>query len=168
MRERLHRLLIVLNHFEEYLLGLTLLALALFVFLQVVLRYGFHFAFSWAEELGRYATVFLTFLGASLGVKYGTHFSVEALVGHLPARAASLARAVAHLVSGLFFLLVVVFAWAQIQKLARYGASTPTLRIPMYVPYIPIPLFSLSIACRFFKAAFDQFQAFRGGEGRAS
>lgn len=163
MRARLDRLLNILNLFEEYLLGLTLLALALFVFVQVVLRYGFHFAFSWAEELGRYATIFLTFLGASLGVKHGTHFSVEALVAHLPARAASLVRCLAHVVSGLFFLLVIVFAWAQIRKLARYGASTATLRIPMYVPYIPIPLFSISIAARFFKAAYDQFQAFRRG-----
>ena len=144
------KILRILNNIEELVLGFTLLGLAIFVFIQVILRYGFHFAYSWAEELGRYMTIFFTFLGASLGVKYGTHFSVEALVQYLPDRYCHLVKAVVNLICGLFFLIVIYFAWLQITKLHKYGSSTATLRIPMYVPYIPIPLFSVTIASRFF------------------
>lgn len=144
------KILRILNNIEELLLGFTLLALAIFVFAQVVLRYGFHFAHSWAEELGRYMTVFLTFFGASLGVKYGTHFSVEAIVQYLPDRYCHLLKAIVNLICGLFFILVIFFAWIQITKLHKYGATTATLHIPMYVPYIPIPLFSITISVRFF------------------
>ena len=144
------KILRILNNIEELVLGFTLLGLAIFVFIQVVLRYGFHFAYSWAEELGRYMTIFFTFLGASLGIKYGTHFSVEALVQYLPDRYFHLVKAVVNFTCGLFFLVVIYFAWLQITKLHKYGALTATLRIPMYVPYIPIPLFSLTIASRFF------------------
>lgn len=154
----------ILNHIEELLLGFTLLGLAIFVFIQVVLRYGFHFAFSWAQELGRYLTIFLTFLGASLGVKYGTHFSMEALVKYLPPRSSHLVQAIANLLCGVFFVFIIYFGAVQIQKLHRYGARTATLHIPMYIPYIPIPLFSLTISMRFFHAAYSHARKALGHE----
>jgi C4-dicarboxylate transporter DctQ subunit len=157
------KILRILNHIEELVLGFTLLGLAVFVFIQVVLRYGFHFAFSWAEELGRYLTIFMTFLGASLGVKYGTHFSMEALVHYLPERFRHLVKAAANLICGLFFVLVIFFAWSQIKDLHKYGASTATLRVPMYIPYIPIPLFSITIALRFFHLAYVNTRSFMRG-----
>lgn len=145
----------ILNNIEELVLGLTLLGLAIFVFIQVVLRYGFHFAFTWAQELGRYLTIFLTFLGASLGVKYGTHFSMEAVVKYLPPRSSHLVQAIANFLCGVFFVLIIYFAVVQIQKLHRYGAHTATLHIPMYIPYIPIPVFSSTISVRFFREAYS-------------
>ena len=154
------KILRILNNLEELVLGFTLLGLAVFVFVQVVLRYGFHFAYSWAEELGRYLTIFLTFLGTSLGVKYGTHFSMEALVHYLPERARHLVKAAANLICGLFFVLVIFFAWAQIRDLHKFGASTATLHLPMYVPYIPIPLFSITIAMRFFYLSYTHLRGF--------
>jgi len=156
----------ILNNIEELLLGLTLLGLAIFVFVQVVLRYGFHFAFSWAQELGRYLTIFFSFLGASLGVKYGTHFSMEAMVEYLPPRSSHLVRALANFLCGVFFIFIIYFAVVQIQKLHRYGARTATLHVPMYIPYIPIPLFSCTISMRFFHAAYSHArEAFRHGPG---
>jgi len=152
------KILRILNHIEELVLGFTLLGLAIFVFIQVVLRYGFHFAFSWAQELGRYLTIFLTFLGASLGVKYGTHFSMEAVVKYLPPRFSHLIRAIANFLCGVFFLLIIYFALIQIKKLHRYGAHTATLHMPMYIPYIPIPLFSFTISIRFFHVAYSHAQ----------
>ncbi len=149
------KILRILNHIEEMVLGFTLLGLAIFVFIQVVMRYGFHFAFSWAQELGRYLTIFLTFLGASLGVKYGTHFSMEAVVKYLPPRFSHLVGALANFICGIFFLFVIYFAWIQITKLHKYGARTATLHIPMYIPYISIPLFSLTISVRFFHVAYS-------------
>jgi C4-dicarboxylate transporter DctQ subunit len=158
------KILRTLNHIEELVLGFTLLGLAIFVFIQVVLRYGFQFAYSWAEELGRYLTIFMTFLGASLGVKYGTHFSMEAVVQYVPKRYQNLLKAVANLVCGLFFLIVIYYAWLQITKLKKYGATTATLHVPMYVPYIPIPIFSLTSALRFFYVGFSHARGFIKGE----
>ena len=154
----------ILNNIEELVLGLTLLGLAVFVFIQVVLRYGFHFAFSWAQELGRYLTIFLTFLGASLGVKYGTHFSMEALVKYLPPRLSHLVQALANFLCGVFFFVIIYFALVQIEKLHRYGARTATLRMPMYIPYIPIPVFSLTMSLRFFRETYAHVRMAFGRE----
>ncbi len=155
-----------LNRAEEVLLGWGLLGLALFAFLQVVLRYAFASGFSWAEELGRYACIFLTFLGASVGVRHGTHFSVEILERLLPPAAARFTKAAASLLSAALFALVAWYGWAHAEKLHRFGVTSASLRVPMWVPYAAIPLFSATMAARFLADAVLLLRTGRGLAGR--
>ena len=73
-----------LGRLEEGVLGISLLGLALMAFVEVLGRYLFNHSFTWFEEFSRYFGVFLTFLGASLGVKHGVHFSMDLLVTKTP------------------------------------------------------------------------------------
>jgi C4-dicarboxylate transporter, DctQ subunit len=146
------------NRLEEVVAGWTLLGLALFCFLQVVLRYTFSSGFHWAEEVGRYVSVFLTFLGASLGVKYGTHFAVDALLRLVPGRLAQFLKGFSSVLAGVLFLVVARYGWLQITKLGHFGASSAALQIPMWVPYLPIPFFSVVIGLRFFVDAGKRFR----------
>ncbi|MDW7710665.1 MAG: TRAP transporter small permease [Deferrisomatales bacterium] len=137
-------------HFlEEIVLGWTLLGLALLAFVQVVLRYAFSTGFDWVEEFGRYVGIFLTFLGASVGVKHGTHFSVEALVKALPPRASSAVRAFASLFTAALFAVVMWYGWTHASRLHGFGVTSASLRIPMWIPYAPIPVLSATLALRF-------------------
>ncbi len=56
--------------------------------------------FFWVEEVGEYSLAWLTFIGAAIGIRRGTHFAVQVLTEHLPAR---LRRAV---VTGHYVLLI--------------------------------------------------------------
>jgi TRAP-type C4-dicarboxylate transport system permease small subunit len=40
--------------------------------------------FFWVEEIGEYALAWLTFIGAAIGIRRGTHFAVSLIVDHLP------------------------------------------------------------------------------------
>ena len=53
----------------EVLIGVLLLAASLLLFADVVARYGFNDAFSWAEELTRYAIVWMVFVGTPRGAR---------------------------------------------------------------------------------------------------
>lgn len=141
------------NRLEEVVLGWTLLGLASFAFLQVVLRYVFSTGFDWAEEFERYVSIFLTFLGASLGVKHGTHFAVEILVQALPHRVSHLTRALANASAGALFAVVAWYGWVHASKLHQFGVSSAALRVPMWIPYASIPAFSALLAFRFVLAA---------------
>ncbi|GAB4258257.1 MAG: hypothetical protein Kow0092_05750 [Deferrisomatales bacterium] len=153
------------NRLEEAVLGWTLLGLALLSFLQVVLRYGFSSGFDWAEEFGRYTSIFLTFLGASLGVKHGTHFSVKVVVDALPPRPSRLLQALAALLSAALFAAVAWYGWVHVAKLHRFGVSSASLRVPMWIPYAAIPALSVSIALRF---ALDALRHVKGGVDRVA
>ena len=67
--------------------------------------------FFWVEEVGEYALAWLTFIGAAIGIRRGTHFAVHIVTERFPP---SLQRAVAvgHyiLITG-FGALLAVFGW---------------------------------------------------------
>jgi len=53
------------------------------VFGNVVLRYGFNSGISVSEELSRWLFVWLTFMGAIIGLREHAHLGTDMLVGRL-------------------------------------------------------------------------------------
>ncbi|MCB2189633.1 MAG: TRAP transporter small permease [Deltaproteobacteria bacterium] len=156
----MQRILTILNKLEELTLGVGLLALAGMAFVEVVLRYLFNFSFTWFEELSRYAGVFLTFLGASLGVKYGTHFTMDFFVQRAGPRTAHLMRLAAALLGAGLFFLVAWLAWLHAWKLRRYGVTSAALGLPMFWAYLPISVFSFTLALRLLNQARREWAGF--------
>lgn len=64
----------------EALLVVLLAGMAVMVFGNVVLRYGFNSGILVSEELARYFFVWLTFIGAVVTFREGAHLGVETLV----------------------------------------------------------------------------------------
>jgi C4-dicarboxylate transporter DctQ subunit len=150
----------LVNNIEELFLGYTLLILAFGATYQVTMRYGFGIAYDWFEECARYLTVLITFVGAGLGVKYGTHFSMEALTQYAPDRFAHLVKVMANLVSSFVMAVICYFSWIQIGKLMRFDVLTPATQIPMWIPYLPIGVFSVVISFRFLMLAGKHWKDF--------
>lgn len=138
------------NRIEEGILAFALLGIALLTFVETALRYTVSYTFAWFGELANYSLIFCTYLGASVGVKYGTHFSMEALTEYCPDRASHLLKAAAYLISGMISVLIVYYGTLHLLKLSSFGVRSSALQLPMYLPYLPIPLFSISMAFRFF------------------
>src|SRR5690625_1961582 len=63
-----------------YVLSVALMFIMLIsVSLQVISRYVFGNPFTWTEEVARYAFVWVTFIGMTIGVKKGTHIALDVL-----------------------------------------------------------------------------------------
>ena len=142
------RLSRILDRAENAVLVWTILGLALIGFIQVVSRYLFNYSFTWYEELGRFLAVFVAFLGAAIGVKTGSHFSMDLAVSHLARPWQEILRVSVAFLSSFFFLLIAWYAWKTILRLHGFGNTSPAMGIPMYLAYLPIPIFSLVIATR--------------------
>ncbi|MFV0437781.1 MAG: TRAP transporter small permease [Desulfopila sp.] len=143
------RLIDIIHKTEELFIGYALLGIAVIATIQVILRYTMGLAYDWVDEGSRYMTVLITFMGAGICVRYGSHFSMDAVIQYVPNRLKHLFRMVAHLVSAATMVVVCYAAWIQIGKLAKYGATTPSFKMPMYIPYLPIGIFTAVIALRF-------------------
>mgnify|MGYP003522024903 CR=1 FL=1 len=74
----------ILNHLEEWIISLMLLAMTGLTFLQVVMRYVFNSGFTWALELTTVFFAIMIFVGVSYGVRVGSHIGVDALVKLMP------------------------------------------------------------------------------------
>ncbi len=135
-----------LGRLEEWLLSLMVLQMGLSIFLQVVMRYGFHSAITWLDELVHIEVVLLTFFGASMGIKYGSHISVDALKNVVKGRTAYLLDALNHLVIAAYSGLVISFGWNLINLMSGRPHFTPTLRIPKHYLYAVV-CFGLGLIC---------------------
>ena len=143
------RFIHLVNKLEEVFIGYALLGIAVIATIQVVLRYTTGIAYDWVDEGSRYMTILITFVGAGICVRYGAHFSMDFLVQYSPNRGKHLLKVLANLVSALTMAVVFYYSWVQIGKLHKFEATTPSFQIPMYIPYLPIGIFTLVISLRF-------------------
>ena len=67
--------------------------------------------FFWVEEVGEWALAWLTFIGAALGIRRGTHFAVHLVIDRFPAGLRSAVLAGQCLIVVAFGALVAVFGW---------------------------------------------------------
>jgi C4-dicarboxylate transporter DctQ subunit len=156
-----------IDRMENFTLVWTILILALIGFVQVITRYIFNFSFPWFEELGRYLGVFIAFLGAAIGVKTGSHFTMDLLVISLPSSIRWLVNLFSHLLSAGFFFMVAVYSWKIISRMYGYETTSPVMGIPMYIAYLPIPVFSVVIGTRFSIKGIGFIKAAFGGHESA-
>jgi C4-dicarboxylate transporter, DctQ subunit len=153
-----------LNRVEEGCVAFALLGIALLTFVETALRYTVSYTFAWFGEVANYTMIFATYLGAAIGVKYGTHFSMEALTEYSPDRISHLLKTVAYFISGVMAALFVYYGFKHVLNLRDFGVKSPAMQMPMFIPYIPIPLFSITMGFRFFALAYKHFRSFLKGE----
>ena len=146
----------ILGQIEELTVGGLLLLLAVGTTVQVFTRYFLGLTFDWFDEGSRYLVVFATFAGAGMAVKYGAHFSMEAVTQYSPPRVSACMRTLANVISAAVMLIIAWYGWEQTALLARYGMTTASLGMPMWVAYLPIPVFGVGIALRFLHQAWRQ------------
>lgn len=68
----------------ELLVVLSLVAMVIMVFGNVVLRYAFNSGILVSEEMSRYCFIWLTYVGAMIAMRERAHLGVDTLVKHLP------------------------------------------------------------------------------------
>ena len=78
--------------------------------------------FFWVEEIGEYALAWLTFIGAAIGIRRGTHFAVAIVIDRIPPRVRRAVFMGHHVLLIGFGLLVAVFGW-QVSELNSQSFS---------------------------------------------
>jgi TRAP-type transport system small permease protein len=76
----------ILSRILEVILVVILTSMVGLVFGNVVARYVFNSAITWAEEVARFLFVWLTFVGASFGLLKGLHLGMDMVVARLQPR----------------------------------------------------------------------------------
>ena len=122
---------------EQSLLGLGILMIGV-VAAQVFFRYVLNHSLFWSEELARYILVWLTFLGASVAYRRGTHPRIDLFVSRFGLRGARAMHVGAHLVAGAFFSMLVIYG-AQFAYFVRLQIS-PALQIPKWIVMLVLPI----------------------------
>ena len=126
------------------LLAVCLGVMALSVFVNVVLRYGFGSGVAASEELSRLLFVWMVFIGATAAYPMGEHMAFTSLSGLLRQRPAAMATA-----STLIRLLVVLgcalVGWGAWQQVV-VGMDSTSVVLHYPVALLPLPALLCAIA----------------------
>ena len=122
----------------EGILAIIIAILSCIIFINIILRYGFHTSILSIDELSRLLFVWLTFIGAIVAYMDNSHVQVTFLVEKLsPANQ----QRVSLLTHTLILLLCLGLAWGAIEKTAQdWSNLSPILGVPvglMYAAAIP-------------------------------
>jgi TRAP-type C4-dicarboxylate transport system permease small subunit len=107
----------------EWLLVLLLAAMVVMVFGNVVLRYGFNSGITFSEELSRWAFVWMTFLGAIIGLKESAHLGTDMLVSRLGSTGKKVCLVLAEML--MLYSVWLIFSGSQAQTKISWDVEAP-------------------------------------------
>jgi TRAP-type transport system small permease protein len=128
----------VLAKGEKAALILIVSVMTLVVFLQVVFRYALGRPLVWSEEMARYLFVWLSVLGAALGVQKGGHFGLDFFQRKMPEQGEKYLSLLIHLLMGAV-VVVILFQGITLVQLTRLQES-PAMSISMAWAYASLPV----------------------------
>lgn len=151
----------VFRTLEKMFLVIPVAFLCVCIVINILLRAFFHSGISWLEEFSRYVFVFATFLGASIAVESDQHPKMTAIVDAVPRKASLILKIAGNLFCAVLSVVVAYYGYQQILKMIANGARASSLPVPMYVPYLIIPLGMLVSAIRYLCQVWQEAGAFR-------
>ena len=131
---------------SEAAMALCLGVMALAVFINVVLRYGFGSGINASEELSRLLFVWMVFIGATAAYPLGQHMAFTSLLRPLRKRPALLAL-FARLIHVLVFATCAMVGWGAWQQVVvGLDSHSVVLRYPVALLPLPALLSCVAIA----------------------
>ena len=125
-------------------MGACLAVMAVSVFVNVLLRYGFGSGVAASEELSRLLFVWMVFIGATAAYPQGEHMAFTALVAALRRRPAAM-QALTMLIRSLVVLACALVAWGAWQQVV-IGLDSRSVVLGYPTALLPLPALLASAA----------------------
>lgn len=128
----------ILNKLAEASLAISMVAMLVCVFCQVLFRFLLKLPLFWTEETARYLMVFAVFIGCSVGICRDSHlgftFVLERCSPHL--------QLIMHMISyvGMFLLNAYIIYYGIMVVLRNTYQISAALQVPMWIFYCILPL----------------------------
>lgn len=155
-----------INRFIERVIGgfiaLLLFSMSILLFVNVIGRYFLGFSFPWSEELTNYSIIWITFLGSGICVRKKIHVNVDLLFQYITGVPMKVIYILILIGSLSFVLFMGVTGLKLVNGVYSSGQLSTALRIPMYIPYLALPLGGLFMALEFAELIFKELK--QGGQ----
>jgi TRAP-type C4-dicarboxylate transport system permease small subunit len=130
------------SRFAEKVVQVTLVGMVatmtVIIIIQVFMRYLFLYSLSWSEEVARYLMIWVSFLGASLALKYGFHIGVEFVINRFPEKMRNWVNLIAKI--GVLIFLIYFTIGGFLVSWAVRDQDSPALLFSMAYAYLAAPL----------------------------
>ena len=133
-----------LTRLENAIIAVCFIVMTVAAFAQVVNRNLIGASISWFDELARYCMVYMTLLATEAGLRDGSQISIQAVTDKMPPVLKRIVKVIVKCVIIGFSCTIFMTSLTLLKKQIMTGQVSAGLEIPMYVPYLALPIaFSL-------------------------
>lgn len=129
-----------LNYLEESIVAIVLAVMSIIAFANVLTRNVFDLSLAFTEEVTVNLFVFLTFVGASIGVRRHAHLGFSLLYEISPKQLKKAFLTMFMMLSVLFFLVVAYYGYETAQYQMQINNKTPALGWPQWIYTMALPI----------------------------
>jgi len=109
-------------------------------FVNVVVRYVFDGSLTWAAELTIFLFLWSVFFGAAYCFKEDAHISISILLDKVSAATAKKLMLLSHAITFIFLAAVSYYGYRYLELVIELEERSIDLDIPMWIPYLVIPV----------------------------
>ena len=136
--------------------GICILVVALSVSYEVVLRFLFNAPTEWVNEISVYLVLISAFLGFAPALAAGKHINVDLLTSKLSPQVNRPLKLICSLIGLVFSLVFLVTSTEMTLNSYELGLlSTSTLRVPLYLPQLAMPVGFFILSLQFIANLLD-------------
>jgi TRAP-type C4-dicarboxylate transport system permease small subunit len=130
----------VLERLEVFILSISIIAMAINTIANVIGRYAFNHGLYFSEEINQYLMVVITFIGLSYVTRKGRHIRMSAIYDVLDDKLQKYLMLLITLSTAIVMFILAYYSVEYLIKLAGRGKVTPSLRLPVYLMLICLPI----------------------------
>lgn len=134
----MERFLILLRKIVDWLVIIFFIYMVLAVFYQVLGRYIFNYKLGIAAETATYSQIWMVLLASGVAMRKNMHVGVDILLRKLSLKYQKIIIFFTSSVSIIFLLMALKGTVKLI--LVGYESTSPALGIPMWIPYMSVPI----------------------------
>lgn len=138
---------------EEWLLIISFIFIILLVFLQVLSRYALNIPVGWTAELSRYLLIWITWISASYAIRKREHIRITMLVDRFSPKGKKITELFVTIVWAMFAFVMAIVGTEVVLILKDFGEQTSTLKMPMWIVYLIIPIGGILMILRLIQQA---------------
>lgn len=145
----------------EIILVITMIVMFVLVFINVMLRIFFNTGIDFAEEVPRFAFIWMTFIGAIIGMHKHTHLGVDMLVAALPVLGRKICWGISQVIMTICSLYMLYGTWLQHEIIASNASAVLQLSMlwvygVSYLTGVAITFICISNLIRLFLGQVDE------------
>jgi len=129
-----------LNLFFKVIGGGLLAALIAIIFAQVIMRYCFHAAMAWPEEVAKFLFISIAYAGGVLSMYHNQNLRVDALFGICSPRVVHVLNVLAFAFTSVYCALASWFTYELMLEIKDMEQMAASIDIYIWPTWLPIPI----------------------------
>jgi len=136
------------HNLEETMVVIALAMMTTLIFFQTTSRIMIGNTPYWTQELAQFIQVYFVYIAATYAIKKDAHVRITLIKNILPQFLHKFFELVGYIGFFCFSMILLIWGTSLCLEIKGFNQLTSALQIPMFIPYLAVPLGGLAMSIR--------------------